>query len=94
MKNLSIHKPGAQKIHNLIFIAGRLLALCAGLVLMIYSVSWASDGMWDIAGIMFIAGMIFFIPVILFGRKIKEIKKVKKYLKINPAIIGGRHSGY
>jgi|SRR5579863_1530107 len=82
-----------QKIHKLIFITGRILALAAALGLIIYSVSWASDGLWDSAGMIFIAGMIFFIPFILFGRKIKAIKKVKKYSKRNTTIIGWRYSG-
>jgi hypothetical protein len=82
-----------RNIHLWIFIAGRLLSLSAALALMIYSVSWASDGLWDIATIMFIAGMILLIPFILFVRKIKEIKKLKKYSKKSSAIIGWRHSG-
>jgi hypothetical protein len=94
MENLSIRKPGGEKIHKWIFITGRLLALSAALGLMIYSVSWASDGSRDTATILFIAGIIFFIPFILFGRKMKEIKKVKKYKKRSNAIIGWRYSGY
>ena len=93
MENFAIRKPGAQKIHKWIFVTGRLLALSAALGLMIYSLSWASDGLWDTATILFIAGMIFFIPFILFGRKMKGIKK-KKYKKRNNAIIGWRYSGY
>jgi hypothetical protein len=82
-----------QKIHLLILLMGRLLALAAALALMIYSVSWASDGLWDAATILFIAGMIFFIPIILFGRNIKAIKKVRKYSKKNNTLIGRRYSG-
>jgi hypothetical protein len=82
------------KIHKWILIIGRLLALSAAVALMIYSLLWASDGLWDIATILFAAGMIFFIPFILFGRKIKSIKKAKKYSKSNKAIIGWHYSGY
>jgi uncharacterized membrane protein len=73
---------------------GRLLALFAALALMIYSVSLAWDGSWNMATLIFFAGMIFFIPFILFGRKIKALKKAKKYSKRNTAIIGWRYSGY
>lgn len=82
------------KIQKWILITGRLLALSAALALMIYSVTWASDGLWDIATILFAAGMIFFIPFILFGRKIKSIKKAKKYSKSNKDIIGWHYSGH
>jgi uncharacterized membrane protein YhaH (DUF805 family) len=80
-------------MHKLIFITARLLALAAALALMIYSVSWASEGLWDTATMVFFAGMIFFIPFILFSRKIKTIKKVKKYTKRNNPIIGWKYSG-
>ena len=98
MENLSIRKQGVQIIYKCVFIAGRLLALSAALGLMIYSVSWASDGYWDFATILFISGMILFIPFILFARKVKEIKKVKKYSKRkyskgNNTVIGWRYSG-
>jgi hypothetical protein len=83
-----------QKIHKWILITGRLLALSAAVALMIYSLLWASDGLWDTATVLFTTGMIFFIPFILFGRKIKSIKKAKKYSKKNKAIIGWRYSGY
>src|SRR5437868_1428190 len=87
------HPRYKKHIHKWIFITGRLLALAAGLALIIYSMSWASDGSWEVAGIVFTAGMIFFIPFILFGKKIKAIKKVKKYTKRNNPIIGWRYSG-
>ncbi|MEJ0082390.1 MAG: ATP synthase subunit I [Puia sp.] len=76
-----------------IFIMGRLLSLSIALALIIYSVSWALQGLWDLAIILFVAGIVFFIPFILFIRQIKEIKKLKKYAKRKNAIIGWRHSG-
>ena len=91
-------QPGAQnykrqKIDRRIFLTGRLLALSAALILITYSLSWASDGSWDDSTGMFISGMICFIPFNLFGRKIKSIKKSKKYSKRKSAIIGWRYSG-
>jgi hypothetical protein len=77
-----------------LFVRGRILSLAAAFLLMIYSVSWALDGLWHTATMVFMAGMAFFIPFILFGRKIKAIKKAKKYSKRNNPIIGWRYSGY
>jgi glucan phosphoethanolaminetransferase (alkaline phosphatase superfamily) len=87
------HPRYKRHVYRWLFIVGRLLALAAALALIIYSVSWASDGSWDIAGILFIAGMILFVPFILFGKKIKTLKKVKKYTKRNNPIIGWKYSG-